>query len=107
MTIMAIITTRGGSGFEPLQVKLESLLMEACVVLRAAAALDLGAKEYPPCHDRHTNEGNGESDDLPTAQTKEGFRGAALLGWRSGREALRRRRRRRRRRRWRLIRRRR
>ena len=76
--------------------------MEARVVLRAAAALDLSAIEYSPSHDRRKSEANGECDNLPTPQTTEGFREAALFGRGAGWEALRRRRRRRRRR-WRRL----
>jgi hypothetical protein len=64
--------------------------MEARVVLRAAAALDLGAKEYPSS-DRNKSNDNDESDELATAQTTDELRAAALFGWGSSWEALRRR----------------
>ena len=53
----------------PLLVKLEPLLMEACVVLRAAAALDLGANEYPPHHDSDGKDESTGSDGQATPKT--------------------------------------
>ena len=72
---------RGGSRVSvALLVKLEPLLMEACVVLRAATALDLGANEDPPSHDQRKSDGNTyDSHPQAAARTREELRGAALL----------------------------